>query len=415
MITEEENKRLTQVGPGTPMGELLRRYWQPILPKADLERDQVVPIRLLGENLVLYKNLRGEMGLIQERCPHRSASLAYGLPDDDGIRCPYHGWKFGSDGACLDQPFEETVGNTKFKDHIRIAAYPVEELCGLIFAYLGPQPAPLLPRWEPLVNEDQIRGITVRDMPINWLEAKENNLDPMHFDYLHVAQGNYWADRLGKPQFMRPIKHLDIAFDIYEFGIIKRRLLEGEDPETSVDWNVGHPALFPNASGGGGLGWTVPLDDTHTRSIGLQTRDRLPEESPQTIEEIPIRTNSYQYPDGTYKVDQFTGQDPLAFVTQGAIAPRQLENLGRSDAGILLYRNWLHANMDKVARGEDPDGLVRDPAKNEPYIPVPGTGNHRLAAARPVELEESKNPLVSAGAAWFSMLVDPDKQSLTSS
>jgi 5,5'-dehydrodivanillate O-demethylase oxygenase subunit len=225
----------------------------------------------------------------------------------------------------------------------------------------------------------------------------------MHFDYLHVAQGNYWADRLGKPQFMRPIKHLDIAFDIYEFGIIKRRLLEGEDPETSVDWNVGHPAIFPNAGGGGGVSWSVPLDDTHTRNIGVNSRDRLPDEPRQNPEDVEVVVNKWQDEDGRYMVWDFWGQDPSAWVTQGAIAPRHLENLGRSDAGILLYRNWLHENMDKVARGEDPDGLVRDPVKNV-SIPVPGTGNHRLAAARPIELDEENNEVVKAGGAWFTML-----------
>ncbi len=101
MLTEQENARLTQVGPGTPMGNLLRRYWQPIATLPDLEREDVLPVRILGENLVLYRTMRGEMGLIQERCPHRSASLAFGIPDEEGIRCPYHGWYFNAEGKCL--------------------------------------------------------------------------------------------------------------------------------------------------------------------------------------------------------------------------------------------------------------------------------------------------------------------------
>src|SRR5256885_8860346 len=107
MLTDKENDRLTRVGPGTPMGELLRRYWHPIATVADVEREQVLKVRRLGEDLVLYRSRKGEYGLIQERCPHRSASLAYGIPHDDGLRCPYHGWLFNGEGTCLEQPYDD--------------------------------------------------------------------------------------------------------------------------------------------------------------------------------------------------------------------------------------------------------------------------------------------------------------------
>src|SRR5438552_2174751 len=121
MLTEQENERLTRVGPGTPMGTMMRRYWQPIAATEDIEREEVLPVRILGENLVLYKTTNGELGLIQERCPHRSASLAYGIPDEQGLRCPYHGWYFNAEGTCLEQPYDdiENEGNT-FKDKIHV-------------------------------------------------------------------------------------------------------------------------------------------------------------------------------------------------------------------------------------------------------------------------------------------------------
>src|ERR1041384_2584440 len=146
MLTREANERLSQVGPGTPMGEGLRRYWHPVATVPELEDEPVLAVKLLGENLALYRTENGDMGLVSQRCPHRGASLAYGIPEEDGLRCPYHGWKFSAAGRCLEQlakPHDSTL-----KDRVRIPAYPVQELGGLIWASLGPEPVPLLPRFE---------------------------------------------------------------------------------------------------------------------------------------------------------------------------------------------------------------------------------------------------------------------------
>ena len=149
MLTKEANERLTRVGPGTPMGNLLRRYWHPVTTAIELSKEPVLSVKLLGENLALYRSPNGELGLMAERCPHRGASMVYGIPEDGGLRCPYHGWKFSDEGVCLEQPAEPE--ESTFKHRVRIPAYPVQELGGLIWAYLGPAPAPLLPRWDMLV------------------------------------------------------------------------------------------------------------------------------------------------------------------------------------------------------------------------------------------------------------------------
>src|SRR4029077_11893228 len=143
MLTQEANERLTRVGPGTPMGNLLRRYWHPVGTAIELAEEPVQKVRLLGENLTLYRSEGCEYGLIGERCPHRCLSMEYGIPDQQGLRCAYHGWLFDTKGRCIEQPFEDTTleCNT-YKDKISIKAYPVQELGGLIFAYLGPAPAP---------------------------------------------------------------------------------------------------------------------------------------------------------------------------------------------------------------------------------------------------------------------------------
>ena len=149
MLSREENETLTRVGPGTPVGELLRCYWHPVAAVAQLEDKHTMAVKILGEPLVLYKDLKGCYGLIEPQCPHRRMSFLYGVPEERALRCAYHGWRFDETGKCLEQPYEETEDpEGRFKEKIKIKGYPVEALGGLLFAYLGPQPQPLLPRWE---------------------------------------------------------------------------------------------------------------------------------------------------------------------------------------------------------------------------------------------------------------------------
>ena len=157
MLTPEENETLTRVGRGTPAGELLRRYWMPIVCAGELNDKPLKAARLLGEDLVVFRDRSGRYGVVGEQCPHRKASLAFGRVDAEGIRCPYHGWKFDGSGRCLEQPAEpEEAG---FKDKIKHVAYPVERLGGLLWTYLGPEPWPLLSCWDELAWENGIRCI----------------------------------------------------------------------------------------------------------------------------------------------------------------------------------------------------------------------------------------------------------------
>src|SRR5579884_4195749 len=250
MLTAEMNRRLTQTQQRTPGGELLRRYWWPVAVAGQLGPESVIGVRLLGEDLALYRTESGRLGLVSERCAHRGASLVYGIPEEEGLRCCYHGWRYDASGQCNDTPGEPA--DSTFKERICIAGYPVQELGGLIFAYLGPQPAPLLPRWDLLVRDDLKREIGITHPPINWLHAAENTMDPIHLEFLHTRYMNYVMKKMGRPPAARPRHHLDMAFDVWEFGIMKRRLLEGDDPETSDEWLVGHPLIFPNTLALGG-------------------------------------------------------------------------------------------------------------------------------------------------------------------
>src|SRR5437879_5522264 len=144
MLTAEQNDRLTRVGPGAPMGELMRRYWHPVATLSQMKDKYTKKVRVLGEDLILYKDLSGTYGLVDNFCPHRRMSMIYGVPEEHGLRCAYHGWLFGETGQCLEQPYEETEDpDGRFKDKVCIQAYPVQQMAGLLFAYLGPKPAPL--------------------------------------------------------------------------------------------------------------------------------------------------------------------------------------------------------------------------------------------------------------------------------
>jgi len=369
-MQESRNERLTRVGPGTPMGNLLRRYWQPVGVAVELDKEPVQKIRLLGEDLTLFRSSAGEYGLVGDRCPHRCMAMEYGIPDERGIRCAYHGWLFDAAGECLHQPFEDRVNpESTFKEKTPIKAYPVEELGGLIFAYLGPEPAPLVPRWDVLVRDELDRVVEIHELPCNWLQCMDNAADPMHFEYLHGEQGNYVLKKMGKPPAMVTTPHLKIEFDVFEYGIMKRRLLEGE-PEDADDWTTGHPLLFPNILAVGNVGkptlqFRVPVDDTNTIQFAYRTSTREPGAAPKPM---AVQRSDLFNAEGKIVADNVPAQDMIGWVGQGPISDRTQEHLGQSDKGIILYHRLLDEQMDRVAKGEDPMGTVRDPKENEPSI-----------------------------------------------
>ena len=177
MLTAEENELLTRIGPGTPMGEVLRRYWHPV-GCSEWVTKKPQRIKVLGEELVLYRGERGRTALMQLRCAHRSVALDYGRVEGDCIRCPYHGWLYDATGQCLEQPAEPA--GSRYKEEIRIAAYPTQEMGGLVFAYMGPEPAPLLPLYDLLRLEDGARMIQVGNVNANWVNHVENIVDISH-------------------------------------------------------------------------------------------------------------------------------------------------------------------------------------------------------------------------------------------
>jgi 5,5'-dehydrodivanillate O-demethylase len=395
VLSKEMNARLTRVGPGTPMGNLLRRYWYPVATVPELDAQHVMPVRLLGEDLALYRTEQGSLGLISERCAHRGASMVYGIPEEDGLRCPYHGWKYDASGQCVEQPAE--AADSTFYRRVCMAGYPVQEMGGLLWAYLGPAPAPLLPRFDLFVRDDLEREIGITRLPCNWLQMMENSMDPIHLEYLHGRYLNYLLKRQGKPPEARVRHHLKIDFRLFEYGITKHRLLEGDDPATSDDWNLGHPILFPNILAVGDdrvpeFQIRVPMDDEHTLHFWYWTRPRPADAPPQSPHDIKVGENPYRREDGRLIVETVNGQDMMVWVVQGPIADRSAEMLGTSDQGVILLRQVLQEQLEKVERGEDPLGVVRDPARNEPFIPIPREHHAHYTIGNFVPMESGAAP-----------------------
>jgi 5,5'-dehydrodivanillate O-demethylase oxygenase subunit len=356
MLSKEQNETLTRVGPGTPMGDLLRRYWYPVAFQKDLDEWPIRKVRLLGEDFALWKRPEGGYGIMQERCPHRAASMVYGVVEEGGLRCGYHGWKFDCEGACIDQPAEPD--KSTFKDKIKAFAGKAEPLGGMVWAYIGPESAPTLPRFDVFVDAG-FKDVGHTVLPCNWLQIMENSVDPHHVEWLH---GNYFRFIGEQKGFVAPTgfqkKHVRIGFDPMEWGILKRRVLEGNS-EANDDWAIGHPLVFPFSMRVGGAGieqmqMRVPIDDTHSWVLFYSSHQ------PIGLNEFPeqIYPESYELKwldeDGEHIVDYIEGQDIMAWVTQGDVADRTAEHIGKSDIGVVMLRRMFKEQMALVAKGEDP-------------------------------------------------------------
>lgn len=368
MLSAERQETLTRVGRGTPMGELLRRYWFPVAATCELRQRPIKAVRLLGEQLVLFRDASGRLGLLDEQCPHRGTSLAYGIIDEEGIRCPYHGWKFDGSGRCLELPAEPA--DTSLNQRVKARAYPVEELGGLVFAYLGPEPAPLLPRYDLFVWDNCLRDIGQAWLPCNWLQIMENSVDPYHLEWLH---GHHLAavrkQRGDTTPSHYPKRHVKIGFDVFRHGIIKRRVLEGHT-EQDDDWHVGHPLVFPAMLRVGSAGQhrmqiRVPVDDDHTWHLWYACYKPVSRAKEVRQSEIPLYDVPWLDAEGKHIVDTVDGQDIMACVTQGAVADRTRETLASSDEGVALLRRLLFEQLDRVRQNQDPLGVIRDPQENQ--------------------------------------------------
>lgn len=370
MLTPAMNERLTRVGPGTPCGELMRRYWIPIAPYAQLLENPVRKVRVLGEDLVLYKDRSDRLGLIGDRCLHRGVDLQFGIPDACGLRCPYHGWLFGPTGECLERPLEAAPAREVQR---RLKGYPVAQLGGLVFAYLGPLPVPALPRWDLYVWPNAIRQIAINVLPCNWLQCQENTGDPTHSVWLHGHLFEYALERDGKldrtrvaDQTIPHRKRMGVGIkELYaertEYGMRKGVVYSKELGADSDRVDEHSTVIFPFYTQTGKAGAPrseyqirVPMDDTHTYHICYQVY-AAPEDVPvQQQEVVPWYEPPTVDERGRPILDYVLAQDAVAWVAQGDIFDRSQEVLGRTDVPINLLRKQLDEQIALVDEGKTP-------------------------------------------------------------
>jgi 5,5'-dehydrodivanillate O-demethylase len=372
MLSEAKNKLLTEVEGDAPMGALLRRYWHPICGSSELKPSDIRTIRLFGENLVLYRDQSGTVGLVDRHCAHRRADLSYGFTETVGIRCNYHGWLFDEAGNCLEQPYDDIANpGRRVKARCRITSYPLHELAGLVWAYLGPLPAPELPVYELLARPDGFAEIAIAEVPCNWLQCQENSCDPVHFEWMHEN----WAMRMRGENGPYGPKHLKLEFDEFDHGFTYRRIREGQS-ESSELWTVGRVALWPNGFYlGDHFEWRVPIDNSNTLSVGW-FHTPLPVESQQYRQtSIPAWRAPIRDEHGRWITSHIMNQDIVAWMGQGTIADRTKERLGASDRGIVMIRNRLLEEIARLEAGADPKGVIRDPvAAKCVRLPTPDVG-----------------------------------------
>jgi len=368
MLSEATNRLLTEVGPGTRMGDYLRRYWHPVAGESELLEPGTLPCRILGEDLVLYRDQSGNLGLLERHCPHRRADLAYGYVESRGLRCHYHGWRFDSDGSCLEQPFDDVVnpGSRACRKQV-VRAYPVRAHAGLLWAYLGPTPAPEIPDWEPFSWRNGFAQVFLAEVPCNWLQCQENAIDPVHLEWMHMN----WSIRQSGSMGPYAPRHLKIAFDETAYGFVYRRITEGGS-EQDDPWTLGRVTLWPNGFyAADHFDWHTPIDDRTTLRVSWAFA-RVPHEKQPFQQALPIPSwrGSVKDAQGRWIADRPVNQDFVAMVGQGAISDRTKEHLTASDAGVILLRRRLLEELDAVAAGAEPKAVLRDPASNQ-HIALP--------------------------------------------
>ena len=345
----------------------------------------------MGEDLVLYKDLSGDYGLVGRKCAHRRADLSYGFVEQHGLRCTYHGWCYDKTGACVEAPFEQTANpNQRFTSTVKIAGYPVEAKAGMLWAYLGPLPAPLVPNYEPFTWTNGFVQVAFAEIPCNWFQCQENSIDPVHFEWQHANLAIRQAGQTG-PYSPR---HTKLDFKEFEYGITYHRLREDLD-ESSELWTVGRSCLWPNALfTSQHFEWRVPIDDHHTLSVTWHFARVPKEREPYVQERIPYWTGPITDPaNGRWITSHVMNQDFMAWVGQGRISDRTEERLGRSDAGVVAMRNRFLADIDAIREGRDPKAVIRDPAQNQ-SIALPMVGREHFVNGMTYE-QIKANPLLA--------------------
>lgn len=376
MLSKEHNDLLTRTDKGTPMGELMRRYWIPALLSEEIPEPDCPPVRvpMLGERLVAFRDSKGRVGLIGENCAHRGTSLFFGRNEECGLRCVYHGWKFDADGNVLGTPAEPA--GSDFKSKLKHTAYPTIEVAGMVLAYLGPRDQqPLFPNYEWAQIPKAQTYVTKALMDCNYLQGVEGECDSSHLSFLH---------REFSAEGRRQLFALDSA-PVYEteetnFGM---RLIATRKAGPDTQYVRVSSFVMPSYC------WVparnrethiyVPIDDQHAWRYDLGfLKDREPtaedwnrktQIGPGNVKIRNIGNNYLQdrqvQKTSTYTgIENFLNHDACATESMGAIYDRSQEHLGVSDKAVIAVRKYLIDAVNQLQAGKEPPHIVRDPAQN---------------------------------------------------
>ena len=386
----QEDAELTHVGPSTPCGEYLRRFWQPVALTEEL-KDLPHSIKIMGEELVIFKDRSGRVGLLELHCSHRGTSLEFGLIEEKGIRCCYHGWQFDVDGKILDTPGEPP--DSTYKERLCHGAYPTVEYLGLVFAYMGPpEKQPPLPMYDTF---NPVPGYCLskpgrEDWPCNWLQIKDNCLDPFHTAILHSIKimGNRFSEafkEFGQVDWMENPNGLMYMHSRRKGENIWVRITDFIAPNLhQISMNTEDATTEHPPSNAWVIVWTVPVDDTNTSIFGFQFH-------PGT-EPMPKRP-SLSYPKRPYLETQRFPGDLEAQTSQRPIAVHGLEHLGATDRGIIMLRGHLRRGIRAVAEGKDPES----PARPDGGIITTYASNTVIKVPQAATPEEEKHLLLETG------------------
>jgi nitrite reductase/ring-hydroxylating ferredoxin subunit len=354
LVEPSYDAELTLVTRDTPLGELLRRYWHPIM-KSDKVKDLPVKVRLLGEDLIIFRKPDGAVGLVYPRCIHRGTDLIYGKVTDKGLRCCYHGWTFETDGRCTDQPGQSSTGSNS----LRQPWYPTEERYSMIFAYLGPiDRKPPLPRydlleqlpegWEVVADDTTIPAGGAGRMPCNWLQHHENGMDPAHVPIVHATQFPEIMTSDGKHEFSRAPDRIHGQGTMSMGAITMKFKVELILPNIRV---IPDPLLSANRPDGksDSVAWTVPIDNENTIVF---TAFGVPKGTVPSGD-LPLYNGKF-WRDLTAEEHQRFPGDFEAQVGQGSITYHSEEHLIRADQGIVFLRRQLREAIHAVRDGLDP-------------------------------------------------------------
>jgi phenylpropionate dioxygenase-like ring-hydroxylating dioxygenase large terminal subunit len=397
MLSRQDNELLTRTGPGTAMGDYFRRFWQPVLLSRELPEPDGAPkrVRVLGENLLAFRDSNGRVGLVEPRCPHRGADLYFGRNGECGLRCIFHGWKFDVDGKCLETPTLPRESN--FKDKVSIKAYPTREWGEIIWAYMGPaERMPELPHLEFALLPASQRFVTKKLQECNWAQSVEGGIDTAHFSFLHMVvpqaaadaerfmQGAAMGDQAVKNDRVRWVRDDPMPrFEVVQHpaGLLIGAARTADDEQ--LYWRITQflvpnhsyaPAAFPGETHYGQT-W-VPINDT---SCWIYTYSWLPER-PFTAQEraqfaaghgvhgavddnfIPLRNraNEYLIDREEQRYRSYSGikgvaeQDAAIQDSQGLIHDRTREILGPTDLAIMRFRRLMLEGAKGLRDGREP-------------------------------------------------------------